>query len=137
MRRTIRLIGYWQGPLVPDGWPDVREFVSESPSVELRRAVATYLRSGTAFVVAAGFSACRFCGIRNGSAELTDGEHFVWPQGLAHYVESHDVWLPEEVVTVARRGPAPPVDPLGFGLAQLETGEVEVDYKWWQSVHQF
>jgi hypothetical protein len=50
-------------------------------------------------------------GEANGSTELTDGKHFVWPQGLAHYVEAHDVRLPDDVMVVAERGPAGPVDP--------------------------
>ena len=77
-----------------------------------RDVVVAYLRSGTVFVAAAGFSVCRVCGILNGNTEMTDGEHFVWPEGLGHYVESHNVRLPAEVLEVARRGPARPVDPI-------------------------
>src|SRR5262245_22776758 len=57
-----------------------------------------------------GFSYCRFhCGKKwrfrgtitstelLGTDELTDGE-WLWPKGLPHYIEAHDVCLPEEVV---------------------------------------
>ncbi|WP_127502582.1 hypothetical protein [Actinoplanes solisilvae] len=99
-------------------------------SAEERGAVVAYLRSGTAVVAAAGFSVCRVCGDDNGSTELTDGEHFVWPEGLAHYVEAHDVRLPDEVVAVAARGPARPVDPLAIGPDLFAT----VDEQWWRSL---
>jgi hypothetical protein len=39
-----------------------------------------------------------------GSRCLTDGL-WVWPEGLAHYVEHHDVYLPAEFLrTMTRRG---------------------------------
>jgi hypothetical protein len=36
-----------------------------------------------------------------GSWDLTDGE-WVWPQGLAHYVQRHWVCLPDEFVETMR-----------------------------------
>jgi len=36
-----------------------------------------------------------------GSRELTDGE-WIWPEGLAHYVEHHDVILPDAFVDHCR-----------------------------------
>jgi hypothetical protein len=104
--RSLRLIGYWLGPEAP-GWPDVRAFVDPSLDSALRDRAVAYLRGGTVFVAAAGTSICRICGQSNGSAELTDGVGFVWPEGLAHYVEAHDVRLPAEVtaaMTTAPRG---------------------------------
>jgi hypothetical protein len=38
----------------------------------------------------------------NGSRDLTDGT-WVWPEGLAHYITTHDVILPDEFVEHARR----------------------------------
>lgn len=70
----------------------------------------------------------------NGSAELTDGKHFVWPQGLAHYVEAHDVRLPDEVVAIAERGPAGAVDPAELEQALFETQELAVDEQWWRTL---
>ena len=133
---VLRLIGYWHGPLATEGWPDVHAFV-ESATVadpEERRAVLEYLRSGTEFVAAAGFSMCRICGAANGSTELTDGIHFVWPEGLAHYVDAHSVRLPDEVVAVAAAGPAPPVDLDAFTTALFDTREITIDDGWWRSL---
>jgi hypothetical protein len=69
------VIGYWQDPSAPEMWPDVRDFVDSGVAPEQRDAVASYLRSGTVFVAAAGFSTCRICGMVNGSTELTDGKY--------------------------------------------------------------
>ncbi|GAA2484689.1 hypothetical protein Ahu01nite_011730 [Winogradskya humida] len=121
------MIGYWDGPGVEDELPDVCGFVHAGVDLDVQRAVAAYLRSGTCFVATAGWSVCRLCGAANGTTELTDGKHFVWPEGLAHYVEEHGVVLPEEVVAVALRGPAAVVaDDL------LESGDVEIDAAWWR-----
>ncbi|XVU28759.1 hypothetical protein ACQPZJ_17390 [Actinoplanes sp. CA-054009] len=72
---TLRLLGYWDGRSAAGGWPDVCGFVSADDGT--RAAVVAYLRSGSAFAAASGSSLCRLCGARNGSAELTDGRHFI------------------------------------------------------------
>jgi hypothetical protein len=131
MPRVVRLIGYWDGPTVPAGLPDVCDFVSPGSDADARRAVSAYLGSGTVFVATGGVSICRLCGIANGSAELTDGQHFVWPEGLAHYVQDHGVRLPDEILAVAIGGRAPAVDCAWFERAVLHTGEVRIDTGWW------
>jgi hypothetical protein len=60
-----------------------------------RRVVASYLERGRLVNQYRGLSQCRFCGQSNGSAELTDGL-YCWPEGLAHYVNEHEVRLPDE-----------------------------------------
>ncbi|MFD4669255.1 hypothetical protein ACFWNN_05920 [Lentzea sp. NPDC058450] len=130
--RNLRLIGYWLGPDTP-GWPDVRAFVDPSPDAAQRDRTVAYLRSGTVFVAAAGMSFCRICGRANGSTELTDGVHFVWPEGLAHYVEDHNVRLPAEV-TAAMTVPPPPVDIVEF-MHLLGTNEVTIDDHWWHDIN--
>jgi hypothetical protein len=129
--KLLRLIGYWDGRAAPGDWPDVCSFVATCDSA-VGRAVAAYLRSGTVFAATAGVSVCRLCGGANGSAEQTDGEHFVWPEGLAHYVEEHGVRLPDEVVAVAVRGPARPVALEWFTREALASGGVTIDVDWWR-----
>ena len=87
------LIGYWDGPSTCPGWPSVKEFVDAGGDAEERELVADYLRTGLVARRCMGYSPCRFCGRNNGCLELTDG-HFVWPDGLPHYVTDHDVRLP-------------------------------------------
>ncbi|NUT93425.1 MAG: hypothetical protein HOY78_15525 [Saccharothrix sp.] len=128
--RTLRLIGYWHGPEAP-GWPDVRSFVDDSLDPAARDRVSTYLRSGTVLAAAAGWSSCRLCGRPNGSTELTDGVRFVWPEGLPHYVEAHNVRLPAEVTAAMDViPPAPDVADLERRL--FVSRELTVDTEWWR-----
>lgn len=91
------LIGYWDGPSTGPGWPSVTGFVDPDWDAEERELVADHLRTGWVARRCMGFSPCRLCGRDNGCLELTDG-HYVWPEGLAHYVTDHDVRLPERFV---------------------------------------
>ncbi|MCM0673531.1 hypothetical protein NCC78_02165 [Micromonospora phytophila] len=131
--RRLRLIGYWSGP-GEEHWPDPALFIDSGADPSRLRWVGEYLRSGTVFVAAAGTSPCRLCGIANGSTELTDGVHFVWPQGLAHYVEAHNVRLPDEITQLMVQSPAP-VDVEAFERDILETGNVVIDDGWWRSTY--
>lgn len=66
-----------------------------------------------------GKSRCRLCGELVGSLELSDGV-FVWPEGLVHYLDAHEVRLPQRFVThvMAR---------------SEELGTAEIDDDWWQT----
>ena len=121
MNRLL-LIGYWRGAGPGDNdWPDVREFVDSSWDARERRLVSGFLRLGAfAPYMCAGFSTCRFCGMANGSREQTDGS-FIWPDGLAHYLERRDVRLPAWFVDHA--------------LASIDAmTDIDVDESWWRSV---
>jgi hypothetical protein len=63
--------------------------------------VLAYLRTGQEWIRFNGWSYCRFeCGINSGALgdrDLTDGV-WVWPEGLAHYVETHTVRMPDEFI---------------------------------------
>jgi hypothetical protein len=102
---VLRLIGYWARDEGPSKYPHPTCLVGLGGSPEERGRIAAYLRSGRHLSGQCGYSFCRFaCGIPNeqmGSSELTDGE-WVWPEGLAHYVEAHAVGLPEEFVAAIR-----------------------------------
>jgi hypothetical protein len=70
--------------------------------------IVTYLRNGHIHFRYSGHSFCRFqCGIAMaamGNCDLCDGI-WVWPEGLAHYVEHHSVRLPDAFVeTMQARG---------------------------------
>jgi hypothetical protein len=121
MGRSLTAVGYWITSLNDDSLFPPQEFVGTS----LNADVGSYLRSGETYEQYRGLSWCRFqCGISfgdMGSCDLTDGT-WVWPEGLAHYVESHSVNLPSEFIDHATSGIKSTAylrnrdDLIGFGL---------------------
>jgi len=103
----LEAIGYWFNERAPSGYPRPQRLVGTWDPAE-RARVAAYLRAGDELEQYRGWSYCRFaCGIPDrqmGSRDLTDGR-FVWPEGLAHYVEAHAVRLPDHFVAHALAGP--------------------------------
>lgn len=110
----LRAVGYWR-PMDrrrTSSRPDPRELVDTTRSPQERAELVSRLRAGTVLFRWLGSSTCRFCGLRpNGNTCLTDGVN-VWPEGLAHYVEAHDVWVDL----------APMVHALKHGLALCGAG---------------
>jgi len=116
--RRLRLIGYWRNDFTYD-WPDVLRWIDPDWEAAERALTVAYLRSGAFARRFWGSSTCRLCGIENGREELTDGE-WLWPDGLAHYVEEHGVRLPDEFVAHARAR---------YG----KVAEEEIDRSWWRA----
>jgi hypothetical protein len=106
-RRAFKVVGYWHDPNAPrtETLPDPTQLVDQTWNRRERAAVARYLRRGKTLRACHGFSWCRFrCGIsdrRMGHRDLTDGV-YVWPEGLAHYVQRHRVRLPDEFLAHVR-----------------------------------
>jgi hypothetical protein len=100
-RRRLVVVGWWFHERAPDAWPRPQALVGRWRRRE-REAVLRHLRAGARLVGYERASYCRFaCGDgAMGRAYLTDGT-FVWPSGLAHYVEHHAVRLPESFVAHA------------------------------------
>ncbi|MFE7223535.1 hypothetical protein ACFU7D_02005 [Nocardioides sp. NPDC057577] len=95
MTSLIR-VGYWRNKNKPK-LPDPRGHVDETWDDDERELVVAYLRGGLPVLHMMGSSPCRMCDLTaNGNAELTDGS-YLWPEGLAHYVEDHGVRLPREL----------------------------------------
>lgn len=119
----LTLVGFWDGPHVSPGWPDVRDFVDPTWSLDERLAVYDYLRRGRNVAACMGFSGCRFCGQQNGSSDYSDGV-YVWPEGLGHYVLAHDVRLPSALVRhiLATIAQEPPID-----------DRLDADAEWWKA----
>lgn len=139
-------------------WPDPRQFVDPTWASNERRLVIDFLQRCTLVNPWRGLSTCRFCGQMNGSAEMTDGV-YCWPEGLAHYLDVHEVRLPDEFVTHVHdaqnpmdMAPPPSFDELGqrdrswpgseFGLPIWEPDDptefewyVDADATWWISLH--
>jgi hypothetical protein len=89
-------IGLWCSQLEPD-LPDPHKLVDHNWDPKERARVVAHSNAGRLRAQYCGLSPCRFCGIPNGSAELTDG-HYHWPAGLPHYLQDHGVRLPARVV---------------------------------------
>jgi len=104
------IIGYWEGPDEradgSRGWPDPHDLVG-SWDPDDRAATVRHLNSGREFRAFSGTSACRICGVKLGWTERTDGT-WAWPDRLEHYVEAHDVLLPDEFVSACRGSDSPP-----------------------------
>lgn len=96
MEPLIR-IGYWWSEREPF-LPHPERFVDDDLDADGRDLVVDYLHGGLVTTYWMGYSTCRICGLeRNGTSDLSDGT-YLWPEGLAHYVEAHNVRLPNEFV---------------------------------------
>jgi hypothetical protein len=93
----LREVGYWSADVgsADSSRPHPSRFIDASwhrEHADDAAAVVQYLRCGMLESYELGYSTCRLCGVSGkamGCCALTDGV-FVWPEGLAHYVESHD-----------------------------------------------
>jgi len=103
-RETLLAIGFWSNRLRPD-LPNPRDLVAPFEPESDRGRIVGYLRGASTIEVWRGWSHCRFdCGVPDeemGHADLSDGL-WVWPEGLAHYIERHGVVLPNVFVEHAR-----------------------------------
>jgi hypothetical protein len=104
-----QFIGYWvrpsDRPSDREDLPDPHMYVDLDWDPAERAAVVAHLRTSREWETWRGDSWCRFgCGQTDmGYRCLTDGT-YVWPEGFAHYVETHGVRPPPEFVThVLRR----------------------------------
>ena len=105
----LEAIGFWFNDRAPSGYPRPQLLVGTWPKRQ-RMHVLAHLRTGMVFEAYGSKSYCRFaCGHRAmGSCDQSDGV-FVWPEGLAHYVEAHSVTLPAHFVRHAVEHPDPPI----------------------------
>ncbi len=128
---NLKLIGYWRSSYEPN-WPDPAWFVDELLTKSEISMTVEYLKQGTYLPYAAGgYSWCRFCcdDMRLGNREQTDGK-FLWPEKLWHYVECHNVRLPEEFVNEVIKNEQIPV------LQEtklLPPNTLTIDSQWWKN----
>jgi hypothetical protein len=94
--KELNLIGYWK-EYGEDNYIDPALLIDEGWEIDNREKIINYLNSGKFKTGYFGWSNCRICKCRNGGTELTDGVWY-WPVGLAHYVEKHNVKLPDEFI---------------------------------------
>lgn len=127
----VKFVGYWRmdaDHVDPRGkyaeflrsLPDPHDHVDLSWDPDERARVLDLLKVATAFTRWKGFSRCRICGDLNGTTCDTFDGSWVWPAGLAHYVEEHRVRLPQAFVDHALGLPADLVAELRRHAATLE-----------------
>jgi hypothetical protein len=106
-------VGYWKDPksktiyLNPEDEKIMKEayefaipqnIKTKNYSLDLKEKIVDFLRNGNIVTMYLGTSYCRFnCGIPSsemGNSTLTDGK-FIWPEGYCHYIESHNLAVPE------------------------------------------
>ncbi len=98
MSYTLRKVGFWWSPdNVNAEYPRVETAIAKNVDRAVRFRVLSHVRNGQEHAAYRGWSDCRICGKMNGSRDLTDGV-YVWPEGLAHYIEKHDVMPPVDFV---------------------------------------
>ncbi|HEY5910009.1 MAG TPA: hypothetical protein VJA21_05335 [Verrucomicrobiae bacterium] len=104
---AARPIGFWYYPYGrEEALPDPSALVCPGwvHAEEIKKLIA-YLKAGATYETWRGLSYCRFrCLVDNremGCRDFTDGL-WVWPEGLNHYVERHDVRLPDDFVAHCR-----------------------------------
>jgi hypothetical protein len=125
---TVKAVGFWRdadGDYPQYPWPQT--LVRPGWCGNDLKKILSYLRSGYNAhpnFAYGGWSTCRFkncvAGEHNGSGEATDGV-WGWPDGLSHYVECHDILLPEEFIeTMRTNGWRPPPLPTPPHLTQLD-----------------
>jgi hypothetical protein len=82
-------------------WINPEELTSFSYDRDCKNKIIDHLKKGRRLNFSMGNSYCRFnCGVSRkeiGCFEITDG-HWIWPSGLSHYIEFHDIPLPESFV---------------------------------------
>ena len=103
--RVCHSLGYWN-PLGEDG-PAISPLALVDPgwAAEERALLVRYLRGGAVVREVLGYASDHFAGRLSsremGCAERTDGT-WMWPEGLAIYVERYKVRLPEAFLIHAR-----------------------------------
>jgi len=106
-RTKLIPIGFWRDPQNDNtkDYPDPQSWVDKHWEARERAQVAAYLRDGRVVTTWRGYPSCRFnCWTprkKLGSRDLSDGV-YIWPEGLAHYVEKHRVRPPEHFLSHVR-----------------------------------
>lgn len=126
--KRVEMIGLWSSgeeKSLPfySGCPDPAELFGTWNQQD-QKAVIKYLQSGIPCREYLGHSKCLLCEEPTGHLELTDGE-WGWPEGLSHYVSTHDVMLPDEFIEKAYVGTQIPPrlkEELGEPQVYLEAG---------------
>ena len=100
----IVYFGFWNSPSEPE-LPVVRASIYDNTEIvasllNLQMICEKGKNDAASHERYRGFSICRCCGHANGSGEYrmeTFEKVYVWPSGLIHYLEEHNIEPPEEL----------------------------------------
>lgn len=109
----LQLIGFWADPgeingdsalSYPAAWPHPGELPKRDWDPTLNDRICSYLGSGQRITSYMGYADCRFvdCGRQLGTSDCSDGT-WVWPEGFEHYIDVHDIDLPQEFLRTAEQ----------------------------------
>jgi hypothetical protein len=86
-RNKIRIM-FWDENINP------KNFVKVDLSSDDKTEIIKFLSSGTAVNFAKGYARCRICDEPLSSSDSMKGK-YIYPTKAEHYVDKHNVWLPE------------------------------------------
>jgi hypothetical protein len=96
-RKLVIAIGYWYAE-DRSNLPDPAWFIDDNYPEAEKKKVIDYLKKGKRINLYKGWSNCRICGAQTpGGSDDTDGI-YIFPSGLVHYVEKHNLRLPDEFI---------------------------------------
>jgi len=121
-RPDYKYIGFWSVHDDEDKYIAPQLLVDEEWEKEHKDKIIEYLKNGNICARYMGFSRCRFCGNINGSSDYTDGK-WIWPTGLAHYVEEHNIRLPKEFVDYMKKN--------NFNIDSADEATIFGSYNFW------
>jgi|DEB0MinimDraft_4_1074332.scaffolds.fasta_scaffold00010_39 hypothetical protein len=90
----LKRVGFWN--TINNTYPDLPMPISNKANYDIEKML-NYLSNGVLVYSYRGVSRCRICGEINGSSEMVDGV-YLWPSGLSHYVEEHQIELPSDFI---------------------------------------
>ena len=102
----MKKIGFWFDPNheADKDYPHVEDFIDFKWNKVEKQIVIDWLKNeqeNAKYDAFLGYSQCRVCGKLNGSREFMN-DYFIWPEGLLHYIEEHNVKIPELVEHVLK-----------------------------------
>ena len=136
VEQPVVAIGYW-GDASDPGLPNPDPFVDASWAPDERDMVISFLDEGRPVGwMATPATACAFCDELSGPGDRTDGV-YVWPAGLSHTLESHQVRLPGVFVLHVRTAKADRARQPDLDLSWLDQHPAPaIDDSWWRAIRE-